>query len=213
VEHGRAAFDGATGAEYADLLATKGINVVCWLENGLRHMTANRPIRRPVDMVGLKLRVMPSQVAVDSFCSLGADAKPLAFNLLYEALRTGRFDAQENPIASVELIKLYEVQKFICMTGHTYSIGFVVASPDLIEDLTPKQFAALRTCGRAGTLRSREVAGAAAADGVGRLRATGMTVIEDVDSAAFVKAARPNLDRLGTQFGTERVQRLIQAAA
>ena len=212
VTRGRAAFDGATGEEYAALLKSKDIHIIAWLENGLRHVTSNRAVRKPEDMVGLKLRVPQSQVAIDSFRALGSDAKPLAFNLVYEALRTGQFEAQENPIASAEAIKLYEVQKFLCMTGHTYSAGLLVASPDVIEDLTPTQLAALRECGKRGTQKSREVADAAAQNGVGRLKTAGMVVIDDVDKDAFVKAARPNLEHLGATFGADRVARLIKAA-
>jgi tripartite ATP-independent transporter DctP family solute receptor len=213
VARGRAAFDGKLGEEYAELLKAKGVFVVGWLENGLRHVTSNRAVRQPEDLVGLKLRTPPSQVAVDSFRSLGADAKPLAFNLVYEALRTGQFDAQENPIASAETIKLFQVQKFLCLTGHTYSAGLIAMSPDLVEDLTPTQLAALKTCAVAGKQRSREIAEAADRDGVGRLRKAGMTIVDDVNKEAFVAAARPNLVRLGGQFGAERVERLMQAGA
>ena len=212
VQHGRAAFDGALGEEYAALLKTKDIHIVGWFETGLRHLTSNRAVRRPADMAGLKLRVPPSQIAMQSFSALGADAKPLAFNLLHEALRTGQFEAQENPIASAEVIRLYEVQKFLCLTGHTYSAGLVAASPDLIEDLTSRQLGALRECARVGAKASREFADAAARDGVGRLRTHGMTIIDDVDKEAFAVAARPNIESLGARFGTERVARLLAAA-
>ena len=213
VDRGRAAFDGAIGEEYADLLKTKSIHVVSWMENGLRQLTANRAVRQPSDMQGLKLRVLPSQVAVDSFRALGADAGQLPYNQLFEALRTGQFEAQENPIASIESSKFFQVQKFLCLTGHIYSVGFLVASPDVMEDLTPKQQAALRNCGKAATRASRDVAGTAARDGIARLRASGMTIVEDVDTAAFVAANRPNLDRIGERFGADRVARMVKAAA
>ena len=213
IARGRAAFDGATGEEFAGLLAEKGLPLMGWLENGLRHMTSNRPVRGPADLAGLKLRLPQSRVAMDSFRALGADARPLAFNLLHAALETGQFEAQENPIAAIETIKLAEVQRFLCLTGHTYSVGMICASPDLVDDLTARQLAALRECARHGTARSREVAAAADADGVGRLRQAGMVVIDDVDKAAFARAARPNLQRLSDTFGPERVQRLIRAAS
>ena len=212
VTRGRAAFDGELGEEYGALLKTAGINVVGWLENGLRHMTSNRPIRGLADIAGLKLRVPPSQIAIDCFKALGADAQPLAFKLVYEALRTGQFDAQENPIATAETIKLYEVQKYLCLTGHTYSAGMVVASSDLLDDLTPTQAAALRACAVAGTQKSRDVADDAARDGIARLQKRGMTVVSDIDKDSFVTAARSNLATLGAQFGADRVRRFTKAA-
>ena len=213
VTRGRAAFDGPIGAEYAELLKTKDINIVAWFENGLRQLTSSRAVRAPADMHGLKLRVPQSDVALASFSALGAEAQPLPYSRLYEALRTGQFEAQENPIASIEDIKLNEVQKYLCLTGHTYSTGIVVASPDLVDDLGPAQFRMLRACAMQGTLRSRLVAETAARDGIGRLKAAGMTVIDDVDLTAFAKASAPNLDTMGQRFGHDRVQRLVAAAA
>jgi tripartite ATP-independent transporter DctP family solute receptor len=209
-EQGRSAIDGALGQEYSDLLKSAGINVVAWLENGVRHFTSSRPIRHPADLIGLKLRTPPNPVSTDCFRGLGADARPLAFKLLPEALRTGQFEAQENPIAAAEAIKLYEVQKYLCLTSHSYSVGMLVASADLIEELGPKYYAILQVCAAAATQRSRAVAAAGDRDGVERLRQKGMTIVDDVDTAAFVIAAQVNFDLLCQRFGRERVQRLIK---
>jgi TRAP-type C4-dicarboxylate transport system substrate-binding protein len=212
IERGRATIDGPVGEEYATLLAAARVPVIAWLENGLRHFTANRPIRTPADLVGLKLRVMPSQSAIDSFRGLGADARPLPYKQLYEALRVGQFEAQENPIVNVETMRLYDVQKYLCLSGHTYGIGVLAASADLAEELTPRQLAALRDCGQAATRVSRAAASEADATGAVRLHQVGMTVIADVDTAAFTKAARANLDMLSRRFTSGRMQRLIEAA-
>ena len=209
----RAALDGEIGMEFAELLKAKGINVLAWGENGMRQMTGNRPVRRPADLAGLKLRVPQSDVEVAGFRFLGADARPLSFGALYEALRTGDFDAQENSIATIEAARLFEVQKVLSLTNHIYSAFMMIASQDLLEDLTRAQQAALVACARQGGAAMRQAADAAQRDGVARLRAAGMTIVEDVDAAAFIAASKPNMLAMGQKYGADRVGRLIRAGA
>jgi tripartite ATP-independent transporter DctP family solute receptor len=207
----RAMLDGEIGIELTNQLATKGINIIAWGENGVRQMTANKPIRQPADMVGLKLRVPNIEAEILGFRGLGAEPRPLAFTLLYEALRTGEFDAQENPVANIEAGRLYEVQKYLSRTGHIYSAAVFLASADLLSDLTDEQRAALRRCARVGALASRDFAQNAEHEGLARLRAKGMTIIEDVDLAAFIAAAKPNLLEIGKKLAPDLMARLIQA--
>jgi tripartite ATP-independent transporter DctP family solute receptor len=204
----RAALDGSPRQDLVELLQAKGIHWLAWFENGVRHITANKPIRTPSDLAGLKLRVPPSEVVIGAFRAMGAEAGPLPFPEVYAALGTGAFAAQENPLGLIETAKFYEVQKVLSLTGHAYSAGLVVASPDLLEDLTASQRAALQACATIAQNASRAAADTAQREGVGRLRAKGMTVIDDVDVAAFVEANRPYLESLAQKFGHDRLARL-----
>jgi TRAP-type C4-dicarboxylate transport system substrate-binding protein len=147
------------------------------------------------------------------FRALGANAAPLAFPLLRDALRSGEFDAQENAIATVEAAKLYEVQKYLCLTGHIYDAAGFIVSSDVLEDLTEPQRAALAICARKGAVVSRQVSDAAARDGIGHLQTAGMTVIDNVDLAAFKIASHPYLESLSTTYGAERVKALLAAGS
>jgi tripartite ATP-independent transporter DctP family solute receptor len=204
----RAALDGAPRQDLFELLQAKGIHPLAWMEIGVRHMTANKPIRRPSDLVGLKLRVPPTEVVIGAFRAMGAKAEPVPFPEIYEALRTGAYEAQENPLGLIETSKYYEVQKVLSLTGHAYSAGLVVASPDLLEDLSAPQRSALQACATIAQNASRAAADAAQREGVGRLRAKGMIVVDDVDVAAFVEANRPYLESLAQIFGNDRLARL-----
>lgn len=209
----RAVLDGPTGAEFMELSKAKGLPVLAWGENGLRHVTSNTPVRTVADLHGLKLRVPQSEVMLGGFRALGANAAPLAFGLLREALRTGEFQAQENAITLIESSKLYEVQKYLCLTGHIYDgLGFI-ASADLMEDLSEAQRTALAACARKGAVVTRQVSDAAAKDGIGRLRAAGMTVIDDVDIAKFKAAAQPFIESLASTYGENRIRSLLSAGA
>jgi TRAP-type C4-dicarboxylate transport system substrate-binding protein len=129
-----------------------------------------------------------------------------------EALRTGQFDAQENAIVVIEGLHLNEVQKYVSLTSHTYDAAIFIASPDLMEDLSEAQQAALAECARTGCRVTRQVVDAADRDGIGRLKSVGMTVVEDVDLAAFRASAQPYLDSLAAKFGAEFVNRVRAAA-
>jgi tripartite ATP-independent transporter DctP family solute receptor len=209
----RAMLDGEIGAEFAKRAAAKDVHVMAWSENGLRHITSNQPIRTPADLHGLKIRVPQSAVMLGGFKALGADAAPLNFSLLREALRTGQFQAQENPIVVIEAAKLYELQKFLSLTGHVYDAAAFICSADLLDDLTEAQRTALTDCARKGAAVTREVSATAQKDGIARLTAKGMTVVDNVDVAAFRTAARPFLESLSASFDTSLVKRLLDAAA
>jgi len=209
----RTVLDGPLGREFAALAAAQNIIVLAWAENGLRHITSNRPIRRPSDLKDFKLRVPPTGVMRDGLRALGADAKPYSFALLKEALRTGQFDGQENAIITIESARLNQVQSHVNLTGHIYDPGLILASADLMADMTPVQQAALRVCAGMASTKMRAVAADAQEQGIQRLAAAGMTVVSDVDIAAFRVAARPYLETLIAGPDRDLIRRLVEAAA
>lgn len=211
VARARAVLDGPVGAEIAETAKAEGLVVLSWAENGMRQITSNRPIRTPADLKGLKLRVPQSKVTMDGFIALGAAAGALSFGQLREALNAGQFEAQESPIVLIESIKLYELQKYVSLTSHIYDPAVFFASADLMEDLTAAQRTAIVGCAKTAATVTRDVAAAAQTEGLVRLKAAGMTVLEDVDVAAFQAASRPYLDSLAATYGAARIRSLIGA--
>jgi TRAP-type transport system periplasmic protein len=104
-----------------------GIKYLGMGQNGWRNFTNNvREIRSPEDLKGIKFRVMESPVYVKMIESMGGSAVPIAWNELYTALQTGVVDGEENPISSIALGKLQEVQKYLTMDGHVWSENVMV---------------------------------------------------------------------------------------
>ncbi len=206
--HARAALDGPIGRDYADLLLGHGLHVLAWGENGVRHVTANKPVRSLSDLYGLHIRVPQSQVMLEGFRTLGALPETLPFPQLFEALRTGRFEAQENPVATIAAAHLEQVQRCLSLTGHAYSAAFFLASSDLLEDLDDAQRAALKSCALAGAKLSHATASRGERDGVEQLRNAGMTIVDDVDRAALATASAPALEAAGLRFGPDRIGRI-----
>lgn len=120
------AMDGPLGAYLQQELAAKGLVgfPVGAFDNGIRQMASNSgPILVPGDLIGVRMRIPAGQMFEDLFRSLGAEPVVINSDSIYEALKTGRVDAQENPLALMDLFKLYEVVKYVSMTNHMWS-GF-----------------------------------------------------------------------------------------
>jgi tripartite ATP-independent transporter DctP family solute receptor len=95
---------------------------------GVRHTTANKPINKPDDMKGLKLRVPDAPLYVMYPKVVGANATPIAFAEVYLALQNKTVDAQENPLPTIEAKKFYEVQSHIDLTGHITEMLLTIVS-------------------------------------------------------------------------------------
>jgi tripartite ATP-independent transporter DctP family solute receptor len=120
------AIDGDLGEYLAKEMAAKGIYAVprACFENGFRQITCSvRPIRTADDLKGIKMRTPDTPIYVECWRALGATPVVFNFNKIYEVLKTGEADAQDNPLNVAELLKLYEVQKYISLTNHIWS-GF-----------------------------------------------------------------------------------------
>jgi tripartite ATP-independent transporter DctP family solute receptor len=113
---------------------------------GERHVTSNRPINRPEDMKGLKIRVPDAPLYTMFPRAVGANPTPIAFAEVYLALQNGTVDAQENPLPTIDAKKFYEVQKFIVLTGHiTDALITIVGAPtwNKLSDADRKTFDAV----------------------------------------------------------------------
>jgi hypothetical protein len=102
-------------------LEAVGLISLGWWDNGIRHITnSKRPINRPEDLRGLKIRTPPDPTTIDIFQALGAATQQVNFNELYVGLQQGVVDGQENPLANIHSAKLYEVNKFISLSSHQW---------------------------------------------------------------------------------------------
>ena len=127
-----ALMDGAMGDYLRSELAAQGVYAMPGglLENGFRHIsTVDRPIVRAGDLEGLRIRVPEGRIFYDTFRSLGAEPTPVFVLDLYRALAERRVDAQENPLAITESLKLHEVTHYVSLTCHMWSGFNLIANP------------------------------------------------------------------------------------
>ena len=107
-----------------------GNHITAMTYYGARHVTSNKPILKPEDMKGLKIRVPNAPLYMMFPEAVGANPAPIAFAEVYLALQQGTVDAQENPLPTIQAKKFYEVQKDINLTGHiTDALLTIVGGP------------------------------------------------------------------------------------
>jgi len=201
------AMDGDLGQVIRDEITSKGMVVLdkIW-ENGFREITSSvKPIHNVSDLAGLKIRVSPGQIRVDTFNSLGASPTPIALNELYTALQTHVVDAEENPLLLIEQQRFYEVQKFVSMSNHIWSGYWTLFNQDVWKRI-PGDLQAIikREMDRATILARRDTVllTQSVAD---KLRRRGMLINSDVDVASFRKklSDAKYYERWKAQFGTK----------
>lgn len=125
--------DGDLGNKILGTLEPKGIKALGFWENGFRYITSNKPIIHPEDAKGLKIRTMENDVHIETFKQLGANPTPMAWSEVFTALQQGTIDAHENAMTTIDTAKIYEVQKYLSLTGHFYSPAVVMINKKLFD--------------------------------------------------------------------------------
>ena len=180
--------DGPVGKELADKTAEKGMVVLGYWDNGIRHMSnSKRPLNTPEDMKGLKMRTPPDAVTVDIMNAVGAQAQQIAFTELYVALQQGVVDGQENPLVNIRSAKLYEVNKFISLTGHKYEMTPFVMNKRSFDGLSETNKKAVMEAAAEATKLQRNLAQDADNKLEAELKSLG-ALINRSNKAAFEKA-------------------------
>ncbi len=118
-----------------DAIKPKGYKGLAYWHNGMKQMSATKPLRVPGDAKGLKFRVQPSNVLLAQFQAVGANPQKMAFAEVYQALQVGTVNGQENTWSNIYSQKFHEVQKYITETNHGVVDYMVVANTAFWEKL------------------------------------------------------------------------------
>ncbi|WP_374639622.1 TRAP transporter substrate-binding protein [Hydrogenophaga sp.] len=180
--------DGPAGKELAAKSAEKGLVVLGYWDNGIRHMSnSKRPLLKAEDLKGMKMRTPPDSVTVDIMQSLGAEAQQIKFAELYVALQQGVVDGQENPLMNIHASKLYEVQKFISLTGHKYEMTPFLMSKRTWDRLSDADRKLVQEAAAEATALQRKMSKESDDKLVADLKAKGIQ-IDNPDKGSFQKA-------------------------
>ncbi|KUK58320.1 MAG: TRAP dicarboxylate transporter, DctP subunit [Synergistales bacterium 53_16] len=199
------------GMDIAKGLEPKGLKVLAYFENGVRNMSNNiRPIRKPEDMKGLKIRVMEQPIYISMMKALGANPTPMAFGELFTALQKGVVDGQENPAAHIYTKRFFEVQKYISLTEHTYSAEPLVVSMIIWNKLTPEQQSILQEAAKDACAWQRQLAIDLENSYWDKIRESGKSeIITDVDKEAFRKATASVWTEFEDRVGKENIEAIV----
>ncbi len=203
--------DGPIGKELAEKSAAKGMVVLGYWDNGIRHISnSKRPIKTPADVKGLKLRTPPDAVTVDIVQALGGDAQQIKFSELYVALQQGVVDGQENPLTNIASAKLYEVQKYISLTGHKYESTPFLMGKRAWDKLSAADQKIFMDAAAEATQLQRKLNKETDDKLVAEIRAKGVQ-IDSVDRAPFVQATKSVYDKWSTGPVGDFVKRVVAA--
>lgn len=210
--------DGPFGQELSDGLAkASGVRVLCYGDNGFRHLTNNkREIKVPSDMKGLKIRVQENPAHIQMLAAMGAIPTPMPFTEVYTSLQQGVLDGQENPINVILTSKLNEVQKYLTLDGHIYSMAGIFINEQYFQALPADIKEALVKGSAYFNEACREVTTRMANEGVDELANLGMQVYKPTpeDLAQFREAAqKPVVKYLEEQGLGDWVQKILNAIA
>lgn len=204
--------DGPLGKELADKSAEKGLVVLGYWDNGVRHMSnSKKALNKPEDLKGMKMRTPPDAVTVDIMQALGAEAQQIKFAELYVALQQGVVDGQENPLMNIHASKLYEVNKFISLTGHKYEMTPFLMSKRSWDKLSDADRRAVQDAATEATALQRRLSQEADDKLVADLKAKGV-MINTADKAAFEKATEKVDDKWAASPIGPFVKKVIAAA-
>ncbi|OPY79074.1 MAG: 2,3-diketo-L-gulonate-binding periplasmic protein YiaO precursor [Syntrophorhabdus sp. PtaU1.Bin153] len=184
----------------------KGFVFIGYTENEFRDLTnSKRPVRKPADMKGLKIRVLESPMMIDTFRALGANPTPLPFPEIYNALQQKVIDGQDNPIYTSILMKFTEVNKFATITNHILTECPTVVNKAFWSSLTPEQQKIFREAAEVQIKVNREGNAKNRVDALAKAKAqkVDVTILTNKERDAFKKAVQPVLDKYRTQLGTE----------
>ncbi len=187
-QHAYKVLDGAVGTGVLNELAPHGLKGLAYWENGWRAFTNNkRPVTKPEDLKGLKIRSTPNPYHIQAFKLLGMNPSPMPIAELYTALETGTFDAQEHPINVTLSAKFYEVQKHLTVSNHVYSPIILSMNKAKFDSMPANYQKVLVDAAREAATYQRNLNAQNASKVVADLKKSGMQVIENVDMAPFQK--------------------------
>ncbi len=196
-----------TGIAMLDSMQRRGVQGLGYWHNGMKQMSANKPLLSPADAAGLKFRVQPSDVLVAQMEALGASPQPMAFAEVYGALQTGVVDGQENTWSNIYGQKFFEVQDGITETNHGVLDYMVISSVDFLDSLDPAvREQLLGILHEVTTERNGAVAEVDAAARQSILDAGGVIrELDDAQRAEWLAAMKPVWDKFAEEVGQENI--------
>src|ERR1700712_62573 len=170
-----ALLDGPLGSALLAKLPEKGLVGLTYWDLGFRNVTnSKRPITKGEDLDGIKLRVIPNPVFLETFKTFKANPLPMPFAELYNALESKAVDGEENPFAVIASSKFYEVQKYVSGTNHVYATNPVQISKRFWDKLSPAEHKVLQEAAAEAQTYQRAASREAAGKALTELQAKGM---------------------------------------
>ena len=208
--HMRRVIDGPIGNELLEQISTNPntrLIALGWMDAGTRNVYSNKPVTKPADLKGMKVRMMGNPIFVETMNAMGGNGVAMGFNELYSAMQTGVVDGAENNEPTVLAQNHYQVAKVYSLTGHLIIPEMFVFSKRTWDTLSKEDQALLKKVSREAQIEQRKLWDEKTAKATDELKAKGVQFVV-ADKPAFFKATASVRDKYGAKYATllKRIQ-------
>ena len=210
----RSVTEGPIGMGLLKKLETKGIIGLAYWDNGFKVLSANKPLKSPADVKGLKMRIQSSKVLDAEMRALGALPQVMAFSEVYQALQTGVVDGTENPPSNMYTQKMHEVQKYGTITNHGYLGYAVIVNKKFWDGLPDDVRANLEKAMAESTEYANGIAEEENDKSLQAMKDAGTTEFHDMteeERAEWYEVLKPVHEKMADRIGPELIQQAYQA--
>jgi tripartite ATP-independent transporter DctP family solute receptor len=200
--HMRKVIDGPIGQELLDkITASPQSRLVAlgWMDAGTRNVYAKKAVTKPVDLKGMKIRMMGNPIFVETMNAMGGNGVAMGFNELYSALQTGVVDGAENNPPTLLVQNHYQVSNVYSLTGHLIIPEIFVFSKRTWDSLSKDDQTLLRKVSREAQIEQRQLWDKMVGEAEGKLKAAGVQFVS-VDKKLFFDATQPVRDKYGSKY-------------
>ena len=206
--------EGPVGRALLEQLEAKGIVGLAYWDNGFKVMSANRPLRMPADLRGLKVRIQSSTVLDAQMRALGAMPHKMAFSEVYRALQTGLVDGTENPPSNLYTQRMHEVQAHVTLSNHGYLGYAVIVNKRFWSGLSWRVRRKLEGAMKDATDYANSIAKKENDDALEAVRRSGksrITVLSDAEKRAWKRALVPVHQQMERLVGAGLIDDIYEA--
>ncbi|WP_137938536.1 TRAP transporter substrate-binding protein [Chitinivorax sp. B] len=204
---------GPIGASLLAKLESKGIKGLAFWDNGFKQFSANKPLKKPEDFKGLKMRIQSSKVLDAEMRALSANPQVMAFSEVYQALQTGVVDGTENPPSNFYTQKMHEVQKHMTISDHGY-LGYAVIVNKKFWDSLPGDIRpALEGAMKDATKYANDIAKSENDSDVDNIKKSGKTQVVTLtadERKALKRALTPVHKQMESRIGKELIESIYK---
>jgi tripartite ATP-independent transporter DctP family solute receptor len=200
--HMRKVIDGPIGQEVLDKISASPAKLVAlaWMDGGSRSLYTKKPVRKPDDLKGQKIRMMGNPLFVDTMNAMGGNGISMGYGEVFTAIQTGVVDGAENNPPTLLTANHYQAgAKYYTQTNHLIIPEILVMSKVSWDKLTPADQALFKKFGREAQMEQRELWDKYTVDAVAKLKAAGVEFI-DIDNKPFFDATAPVRAKYGAPF-------------
>lgn len=202
IPHMRAVIDGPIGQELLDKISASPARMVAlaWMDGGSRSLYTKKPVRKPEDLKGQKIRMMGNPLFVDTMNAMGGNGIAMGYGEVFTAIQTGVVDGAENNPPSLFTANHFKAgAKYYTQTNHLIIPEILVMSKVAWDKLTPADQGLVKKLGREAQMEQRGLWDKAVAESVGKLKAEGVEFIS-IDNKPFYDATAPVRAKYGAPY-------------